>query len=96
MTIDNDDEFDQLDEELIEQFSAKLEKAINSVIKKHKEKDSRVELLTVLVSFASQVAQDAGMSAENFEEFAMSLFEQLEGTSSASTNTEEQNKYGFN
>lgn len=80
----DDDEFEDhdLDEELMQQFTDKLEGAINQVLQNNTDKDSRLELLTTLLSFASQVALDIGIEASAFTElsdqFYLDASEQVE------------------
>lgn len=64
--MSNDYEEQELDDKLIQKFAARLEVAINKVLAENPGKDLRSELLTTLMSFASQVAQDIGMDQKNF------------------------------
>lgn len=75
---DDSEYIEELDEDLMEQFSAKLEAAINKVIKDNPSKDSRIELLTTLVSFGAQVAQEMGVEKDGFEYLAASMFDEIE------------------
>lgn len=74
--IDDDDDVIELDEELLTAFSKKIESAINSVILEFPLQDSRIELMTILTSFASQVAIEAGMDLENFVDVCGTMYEQ--------------------
>lgn len=73
--MSNDYEEQELDDELIRQFSSSLESAINKILAKNLEKDPRLELLTTLMSFASQVAQDLGMDEESFANLATNFYQ---------------------
>lgn len=73
--MSNDYEEQELDDKLIQQFASSLETAINKVLAKNLEKDPRLELLTTLMSFASQVAQDLGMDEESFTNLAKDFYQ---------------------
>lgn len=73
--MSNDYEEQELDDELIQEFSSKLETAINKVLAANPEKDPRLELLTTLMSFTAQVAQDLGMDQESFANLANDFYQ---------------------
>lgn len=62
-------EFD-LNDELMDDFASKLEFAINMVLQDHPDTDCRIELMSTLLSFASQVAQDLGIDDADFKDLA--------------------------
>ena len=71
------DEFEDhdLDEELMQQFAKKLEGGINEVLQDNIEKDPRLELLSTLLSFASQVALDIGIEESSFTELSSQFYQ---------------------
>lgn len=80
----------QLDDELMQQFGSKIEKAINSVIKKNSDKDPRIELLTILMSFAAQVSQDLGIEEEAFSDLANTMYQEVSESDDKETYNEEE------
>lgn len=80
----------QLDDELMQQFGSKIEKAINSVIKKNSDKDPRIELLTILMSFAAQVSQDLGIEEEAFSDLANTMYQEVSESDDEETYNEEE------
>ena len=78
MTFDFDDQDEELNDELLQKFSSKLESAINDVISDNIDTDSRLELLTTLVSFAAQVSQDLGIDQSKFIEISSEFYQQAE------------------
>lgn len=86
----------ELDEEVTEAFSAKIEKAINGVIKKFPNADSRVELMTVLLSFAAQVSQDIGIIKTDFGTLSKAIYnETLDGSVEAETDEDGEYSYEY-
>jgi len=59
-------EIEELNQEVMEQFSQKIENAINVILRKHSKEDTTVELLTVVISISAQIANDIGVSFEEF------------------------------
>ncbi|HVI40587.1 MAG TPA: hypothetical protein VM577_08005 [Anaerovoracaceae bacterium] len=71
------DEFEEheLDEGLMKEFAAKLEDGINQVLQNNLDKDPRLELLTTLLSFASQVALDIGIEEQSYQELSSQFYQ---------------------
>lgn len=65
----------ELDEQLMQQFASKLEGSINEVLQHNIDKDPRLELLTTLLSFASQVALDIGIEEESFNTLSSQFYQ---------------------
>src|ERR1700748_676753 len=78
MVYDFDDQDEDLDDDLLQKFSSKLESAINDVITDNLDMDPRLELLTTLVSFAAQVSQDLGIDQTKFIEISTEFYQQAE------------------
>lgn len=79
----------EVDDELVEEFSSKIEKTINKVIDNNKEADPRLELLITLSSFCSQVAIDSGFDKKEFLRFMEDMFEDYSEEAETTTNDEE-------
>jgi hypothetical protein len=56
----------ELDSNLMEEISVKLESAINRVIKKNSNKEIRLELLMVVISFSAQIAAELGVDEGDY------------------------------
>lgn len=69
-----------LDEKIMDDFASKLEFAINMVLQDHADMDCRLELLSTLLSFASQVGKDVGIEETNFKELAEQFYKEQEET----------------
>lgn len=78
MTYEFDDQNEELDEALMHEYSNKLESAINDVIGNNLNKDSRLELLTTLISFAAQISQDLGITEDKFTEISSEFYQEAE------------------
>lgn len=66
-----------LDEEIVNHFTEDLEKAINVVMREYSV-DSRPELLTVLSTFAAQVAHDLELDEDRFISLSSELYQEIE------------------
>jgi len=69
---------DELDEDIIDSFTEDIEEAINVVMRGNSAQDCRLELLTVLSTFAAQVALDLDVHKERFLELSSELFQEME------------------
>jgi hypothetical protein len=77
--MDDFDDVDELDENLMLQFSESIESAINDVIGDNLDKeDTRLELLTTLISFSAQLSQDLGITEDKFSEIAIEFYKEAE------------------
>lgn len=77
---DSIDEYDvELNSEVIEKVSKKLEKTINSILKKDEKENtnSSLELVFVLVSMGCSISHDLGLSEEDVSDFVKTFFQQL-------------------
>ena len=72
------DSNDTLNEDLVDELNNAMEKAINRVIQNHEDLDPRVEILTVLLSFASQVAQDMDIDDKTFTRICDQFYQESE------------------
>lgn len=68
----------KLNEDLLDQFSEKLEETINVVCEKNQETDPRLELLVTLGLFASQVSIDCGFTKDDFFDLMEDLYKDFE------------------
>ncbi len=75
----------ELDEDLLDEFSDRIEEAINKVCAENSELDPRLELLVTLSLFAAQVGIDTGYDKEEF----LSLMEDMYKDSLENNDTEE-------
>ncbi len=64
-----------LNEDLLNEFSNKLETAINEICEKHSDLDPRLELLVILGMFCSQVGLDSGYNRQEFLALIASMFD---------------------
>lgn len=64
-----------LNEDLLNEFSNKLETAINEICEKHSDLDPRLELLVILGMFCSQVGLDSGYNRQEFLALIASIFD---------------------
>lgn len=64
-----------LDERLLNEFSSKIEKAINSICEKYPDLDPRLELLVSLGMFFSQVGIDSGYDRKEFLTLIAEMFD---------------------
>lgn len=64
-----------LNEDLLNEFSNRLETTINEICEKHSELDPRLELLVTLGMFCSQVGLDSGYNKQEFLALIAGLFE---------------------
>lgn len=67
----------QLDLDIVHKLSDKIEHTVNSILE-DVGADSRVELLAVLLSFASQVSIDMGVERESYLEMVESFYDDYE------------------
>lgn len=67
-----------LNEKLLDEFSDKLETAINKVCQNNAETDPRLELLVTLGTFSAQVGIDSGYSKEEFLALMGEMFDDFE------------------
>jgi len=71
------DEYD-LDEEVLKQFASKIEETINAVIKGNLDKNCTMELLSILISFSSQISAEIGIDKEEFLFISEDIYKQVE------------------
>lgn len=64
-----------LDDKLINEFTSKIEKAINKVCDNAAEKDPRRELIVVLALLTCQVAFDGELSKDKFLKFMAETYD---------------------
>lgn len=64
-----------LNEDLLNEFSNKLETTINEICEKHSDLDPRLELLVILGMFCSQVGLDSGYNRQEFLALIASMFD---------------------
>ncbi len=86
MSNDNDDDpeisleieldYEDFDDELVAQFSDAIENTINNIFDDNISKDGRLELITVLLSIASQLAIDIELSSDYYADIACDFYEE--------------------
>lgn len=64
-----------LDEELLNEFSSKIEETINSICEKYPDLDPRLELLVSLGMFFTQVGIDSGYDRKEFITLITEMFD---------------------
>lgn len=63
-----------LDEDLIDKLSNHMEDAINCVLNDEPDKDGRIELLTIVLSLASQLSVELDVEYSGFIDMAASFY----------------------
>lgn len=89
MADNHDDDEYSFDDELLDDFSSKLEECINKVCDNNPGKDPRRELLVSLGIYSAQVAFDSGLSKEQFLKFMSDMFDDYEAADAMVENFDE-------
>ncbi len=68
----------KLDKEILSQFTEGLQHAASTIVNSNLDKDSRIELLIVLLSFAGKIAQNLGIEDKSFVKLSKQFFADAE------------------
>lgn len=75
MSIFESDE-EMLDGEVIEDLSSKLEVLLEETFEANSESDPRLEMITVLLSFAAHIADDIELNQEGFTQLCAQFYQE--------------------